>query len=151
MRSAKPSPIKARSSTKPAPALEVLALEARMHAYAPYSKFHVGAAVQMSGQSFTGVNVENASYPLSVCAERNAIAAAVMGGAVNLEAVAVATDSSPPAAPCGGCRQVLREFAADPAKVQITAINPKGERRRWTLAQLLPDSFTGKELPKATR
>jgi cytidine deaminase len=136
-----------RSLTKAAPELEKAALEARAHAYAPYSKFRVGAAVQMSGHLFTGVNVENASYPLSVCAERNAIAAAVMGGAVNLEAVAVATDASPPAAPCGGCRQVLREFAADPDKVRITAVNPKGERREWTLAQLLPDSFTGKELP----
>ncbi|MEO8842911.1 MAG: cytidine deaminase [Kofleriaceae bacterium] len=127
--------------------LETAALAARAHAYAPYSKFLVGAAVQMSGHVFTGVNVENASYPLSVCAERNAIAAAVMGGAGELEAVAVATDASPPAAPCGGCRQVLREFAADPDKVVITAVNPKGERREWTLAQLLPDSFTGKELP----
>jgi cytidine deaminase len=136
-----------RSLTKGAPELEARALEAKQNAYAPYSKFHVGAAVQMSGHLFTGVNVENASYPLSVCAERNAIAAAVMGGAVNLEAVAVATDASPPAAPCGGCRQVLREFAADPAKVRITAVNPKGERRQWTLAELLPDSFTGKELP----
>ena len=127
--------------------LEALALAARARAYAPYSKFHVGAAIQMTGQLFTGVNVENASYPLSVCAERNAIAAAVMGGAINLEAVAVATEASPPSAPCGGCRQVLREFAADPDKVQITAINSKGERRQWTLAQLLPDSFTGTELP----
>jgi cytidine deaminase len=131
-------------------ALETAALAARAHAYAPYSKFQVGAAVQVSGRVFTGVNVENASYPLSVCAERNAIAAAVMGGAHDLEAVAVATDASPPAAPCGGCRQVLREFAADPDKVRITAINPKGERREWTLAQLLPDSFTGKELPQKT-
>jgi cytidine deaminase len=127
--------------------LEAAALAARAHAHAPYSKFRVGAAVQMSGQVFTGVNVENASYPLSVCAERNAIAAAVMGGALDLEVVAVATDASPPSAPCGGCRQVLREFAADPDKVRITAVNPKGERREWTLAQLLPDSFTGKELP----
>lgn len=127
--------------------LETAALAARAHAYAPYSKFHVGAAVQVDGQVFTGVNVESASYPLSVCAERNAIAAAVMGGASNLEAVAVATDASPPAAPCGACRQVLREFAADPDNVRITAVNPKGERREWTLGQLLPDSFTGKELP----
>jgi cytidine deaminase len=127
--------------------LETAALAARSRAHAPYSKFLVGAAVQMGGKVFTGVNVENASYPLSVCAERNAIAAAVMGGAIDLEAVAVATDASPPAAPCGGCRQVLREFAADPDKVLITAVNPQGEHRQWTLAQLLPDSFTGKELP----
>jgi cytidine deaminase len=127
--------------------LEQRALEARSKAYAPYSKFLVGAALQVDGQIFTGVNVESASYPLSVCAERNAIAAAVLAGKHGLEAVAVATEASPPSAPCGGCRQVLREFAADPAKVRITAINPAGERRTWTLAQLLPDSFSGKELP----
>ncbi|HEY0251357.1 MAG TPA: cytidine deaminase [Kofleriaceae bacterium] len=127
--------------------LEDAALAIKAKAYAPYSKFHVGAAVRMNGQMFTGVNVENASYPLSVCAERNAIAAALAGGATNLEEVAVATDASPPSAPCGGCRQVLREFAADPDKVTITAVNPQGERRSWTLAQLLPDSFSGKELP----
>ena len=117
------------------------------HAYAPYSKFHVGAAVQMDGQVFAGVNVENASYPLSVCAERNAIAAAVAAGARHLEAVAVFTHASPPSSPCGGCRQVLREFAADPSTVTVTAINDKGERRSWTLEQLLPDSFSGSELP----
>jgi len=151
----KTSPIKARermrSVAKSAPELEQRALDARAKAYAPYSKFHVGAAVQVNGHIFTGVNVENASYPLSVCAERNAIAAAVMNGVMNgkvgLEAVVVATGASPPSAPCGGCRQVLREFAADPAKVRVTAINPAGERRSWTLAQLLPDSFSGKELP----
>jgi cytidine deaminase len=147
----KTSPIRARerkrNPTKAGEELEARALAARSNAYAPYSKFRVGAAVQMSGHVFTGVNVENASYPLSVCAERNAIAAAVMDGAVNLEAVVVATDASPPSAPCGGCRQVLREFAADPDRVRITAINPSGERRQWTLSQLLPDSFTGKELP----
>ena len=117
------------------------------HAYAPYSKFHVGAAVQMDGQIFAGVNVENASYPLSVCAERNAIAAGVAAGARHLEAVAVFTHASPPSSPCGGCRQVLREFAVDPAKVIVTAINDKAERRSWTLEQLLPNSFSGSELP----
>ncbi len=127
--------------------LEDRACAARAHAYAPYSKFKVGAAVRANGQIFEGVNVENASYPLSVCAERNAIAAAVLAGATRLEAVAVCTDASPPSSPCGGCRQVLREFAADPAAVTVVAVNPKGERRSWTLAELLPDSFTGTELP----
>jgi cytidine deaminase len=117
------------------------------HAYAPYSKFAVGAAVQMDGTSYAAVNVENASYPLGVCAERNAIAAAASAGARHLEAVAVFTHASPPSSPCGGCRQVLREFAKDPAKVTVTAINDKGERRTWTLAELLPDSFSGSELP----
>jgi cytidine deaminase len=127
--------------------LEAAALAAMPHAYAPYSKFHVGAAIRADGEVFTGVNVENASYPLSVCAERNAIAAAISAGKHRLEEVAVATNASPPAAPCGGCRQVLREFVAEPDDVMITAINPQGERRAWTLGQLLPDSFTGDELP----
>lgn len=128
-------------------ALEARAKAAQQHAYAPYSKFKVGAAVQMSGAIYDGVNVEVASYPLCVCAERNAIAAAVTAGARELEAVAVCTDASPPSSPCGGCRQVLREFAADPARVLVVAINPQGERRTWTLAELLPDSFSGRELP----
>jgi cytidine deaminase len=128
--------------------LEDRARAAQPRAYAPYSKFKVGAALLMKGgQIFDGVNVENASYPLSVCAERNAIAAAVAGGALELEAVAVITDASPPSSPCGGCRQVLREFTRHPEKVTITAINNQGERRTWTLAELLPDSFSGSELP----
>jgi cytidine deaminase len=127
--------------------LEDRAKAAQHHAYAPYSKFRVGAAVQMSGKIFEGVNVENASYPVSVCAERNAIATAVAAGARNLEAVAVCTDASPPSSPCGACRQVLREFTAHPEQVTIIAINPGGERRTWTLAELLPDAFSGKELP----
>ena len=116
-------------------------------AYAPSSRFRVGAAVRMSGATYEGVNVENASFPLTVCAERNAIAAAVREGARQLEAVAVCSDASPPAAPCGGCRQVLLEFAADPAAVTVTAINPQGERRSWTLAELIPHGFSGRELP----
>ena len=128
-------------------ALEARARAAQSRAYAPYSKFNVGAAVRMDGKIFEGVNVENASYPLSVCAERNAIAAAVVAGAVHLEEVAVITSASPPSSPCGGCRQVLVEFAKDPRTVTITAINTQGERRSWTLAELLPDSFSGTELP----
>jgi cytidine deaminase len=127
--------------------LEDAARAAQQHAYAPYSKFRVGAAVQMDGKVFAGVNVENASYPVSVCAERNAIATAVAAGARVLEAVAVCTDASPPSSPCGACRQVLREFAAHPERVTVTAVNPHGERRSWTLAELLPDAFSGKELP----
>lgn len=129
------------------PNLEQAAAAVRQHAYAPYSKFRVGAAVRVDGRVFEGVNVENASYPVSVCAERNAIAAAVAAGARSLEAVAVCTESSPPSSPCGACRQVLAEFAAHPDRVTVVAINPAGERRTWTLAELLPDAFTGRELP----
>jgi cytidine deaminase len=131
--------------------LTEVAKTVQANAYAPYSKFKVGAAIVMTGGSgtryYTGVNVENASYPLSVCAERNAIAAACADGARELQSVCVFTDASPPSAPCGGCRQVLSEFAPFPHAVRVVAVNGKGETRRWTLAELLPDSFSGKELP----
>jgi cytidine deaminase len=82
-----------------------------------------------------------------MCAERVAVFTAVIAGARQLEAVAVCTDASPPSSPCGACRQVLLEHASDPAAVTVTAINPRGERRTWTLAQLIPDGFSGRELP----
>ena len=136
------------SSHLPAdPELEQRACDAQRRAYAPYSKFRVGAAVRMGGEVFDGANVENASYGLAVCAERTAVFAAVLSGAHRLEAVAVCTDASPPSSPCGACRQVLLEFAADPAAVTVIAINPSGERRSWTLAELIPDGFSGKKLP----
>ena len=124
------------------------ALEAQRAAYAPYSKFRVGAALRVGGQVFTGANVENASYGLSICAERTAMFAAVNHGAQALEEVVVCTDASPPSSRCGACRQVLLEFAADPAAVTITSVNPAGEHRTWTLAQLIPDGFNGRELPR---
>jgi cytidine deaminase len=127
--------------------MAAVALAAQRSAYAPYSKFRVGAAVRMSGQVFEGANVENASYGLSMCAERSAIFAAVAAGSLELEDVTVCTDASPPSSPCGACRQVLLEFAKDPAAVTVLAINPSGERRSWTLAQLIPDGFSGRELP----
>nr|HEX4318226.1 cytidine deaminase [Kofleriaceae bacterium] len=127
--------------------LVALATAARDHAYAPYSKFQVGCAVRVDGRAFTGVNVENASYPICVCAERNAIAAAVVAGARALDLVVVCTGASPPSSPCGACRQAIAEFAADPATTTIVAVNPRGERRAWTLAELLPASFSGRELP----
>jgi len=133
--------------TPVAPDLVARAIAAQAKAYAPYSKFNVGAAIVMDGQVFEGANVENASYPLAVCAERTAISAAVVAGARTLEAVAVCTSASPPSSPCGACRQVLLEFAADPAKVIVTAVNPAGEHRSWTLAELIPDGFSGRELP----
>ena len=129
------------------PALEAAARDAQRRAYAPYSKFRVGAAVRMAGAVFEGANIENASYGLAMCAERTAVFAAVLAGARQLEAVAVCTDASPPSSPCGACRQVLLEFAPDPAAVTVTAISPSGERRSWTLAELIPDGFSGKELP----
>jgi cytidine deaminase len=128
--------------------LETRAIAAQHKAYAPYSKFRVGAAIRMSGQIFEGANVENASYSLTICAERTAILAAVMAGAHRLEQVAVCTDVSPPSSPCGACRQMLLEFAPDPAAVTVTSVNPAGEHRSWTLAELIPAGFSGRELPR---
>jgi len=127
--------------------LEKRAIAVHGAAYAPYSEFRVGACVQMNGKLFDGVNVENASYGLGICAERSAVFSAVIAGAHELAAVMVCTDASPPSSPCGACRQVLYEFARDPAAVVVTSINPAGERRSWTLAELLPDGFSGRELP----
>lgn len=127
--------------------LVAAATAAQTKAYAPYSKFRVGAAVQMNGKVFEGANIENASYGLAICAERTAISAAVNAGCHDLEGVAVITDASPPSSPCGACRQVLYEFAKDPTKVVVTAVNPAGEHRAWTLAELLPGGFSGRELP----
>lgn len=128
-------------------ALEAAASEIRLRAYAPYSRFLVGAALAGGGQIFVGANVENASFGLTLCAERAAVVGAVAHGVTKLEAVVVCTVASPPSSPCGACRQVLREFAADPATFRVVATNPRGERREWTLAELLPDSFSGAELP----
>jgi cytidine deaminase len=128
-------------------ALERAAVAVQPSAYAPYSRFQVGAAVFGEGREFLGVNVENASFGLTICAERNAVAHAVTSGVQRLTAVAVCTSVSPPSSPCGSCRQVLAELADDPRTFRVVAVNPLGERREWTLDQLLPDSFTRAELP----
>jgi cytidine deaminase len=109
---------------------------ARDHAYAPYSGFRVGAAVLADGRIVPGCNVENASYGLTVCAERAAVFAAVGAGVRRIDAVAVVTDADQPVAPCGACRQVLHEFG--PGMAVILAGR---EIRRFTLADLLPDAF----------
>jgi cytidine deaminase len=109
-------------------------------AYVPYSGFHVGAALLIEDGSIrTAVNVENASYPLSVCAERNAVASMVMSGYKKILAVAVATDAKTPTPPCGGCRQVLWEFGG--ADTPVVAEGANGVRARWRLGELLPHAF----------
>jgi cytidine deaminase len=124
-----------------------LALDARDRAYAPYSKYHVGAVILTeSGDVHAGANVENASYGLSVCAERNAVTRMVLEGGSKPRAIFVATQSSPPGSPCGMCRQVLLEFADDPEHLRVVCLNPQGERAEWTLAELIPAGFTGKQL-----
>ncbi|PYP32166.1 MAG: cytidine deaminase [Gemmatimonadetes bacterium] len=115
------------------------------HAYAPYSRFRVGAAIEAAdGRVFVGTNVESASYGLTICAERMALGAAVAAGARELRRVAVATEADPPAAPCGACRQLLAEFGLD---MEIVAAGPKTERR-WALRALLPDAFTRESLAR---
>ena len=120
-------------------ALVAAARAAMANAYAPYSHFHVGAAIETAdGRMFAGCNVESASYGLTICAERMALGAAVAAGARMLRRVVVTTDADPPAAPCGACRQLLAEFGLE---TEVVAVGPAGERR-WTLRELLPDAFT---------
>lgn len=121
-------------------ALVKAARQVRENAYAPASRFLVGAALMTEdGRTFVGCNVENASYGLTICAERSAICAAVAAGARRVVAVAVVTDLDDPARPCGACRQVLAEFG--PAMTVLLA--GRGEEvTETTLAQLLPEPFT---------
>jgi cytidine deaminase len=117
---------------------------AQSRAYAPYSNFHVGAALLCAdGSIFDGCNVENASYPAGTCAERVALGAAVVAGHRNFTAVAIATDAPAGTPPCGICRQALAEFA--PA-LAVVAIDRDGQRVRWTLDALLPFPFTPSSL-----
>lgn len=119
------------------------AVAARRGAYAPYSKFFVGAALlAKDGRMFTGANVENASYGLSMCAERVAIYAAVAQGARAFDAIAIAGPDGVATLPCGACRQVLIEFAA-----QLRVIYAEGGQVKMSsIQQLLPEAFTSKTL-----
>jgi cytidine deaminase len=113
---------------------------ARANAYAPYSGFPVGAAVLMEdGSIHAAANVENCIPALSVCAERNAISAAASAGLRKPQAIAVVAEMSPPARPCGLCRQTLVEFADD---LPILVVNAQGDREETTLGELLPQRFT---------
>jgi len=115
------------------------------NAYAPYSKFRVGAAaLTEQGNIVSGCNVENASYGLTVCAERNCIAQAVINGETRIQSIVVYTEQENLTPPCGACRQVIAEFLDDNANV-ISA-NHLGETKLWTVAELLPDAFTPKSL-----
>ena len=110
----------------------------RENAYAPYSDFRVGAAVRAGERIYTGANVENASYGLTICAERAAVFAAVAAGERRIEAVAIVTDTPEPTPPCGACRQVLREFGL---RIPIVSVTVGGRRAEYTLDELLPESF----------
>jgi cytidine deaminase len=116
------------------------AASAQAHAYAPYSRFEVGAAVMTDdGRIHAGCNVENASYGLSACAEQNAIARAVAEGGRRLAAVAIVANTATPCPPCGRCRQMIAEFAGP--ETPVRSRTPGGEEARYTAGGLLPHSF----------
>ncbi len=126
-----------------AEALLEAARAVQQHAHAPYSGFRVGAALETEdGQVFVGCNVENASYGLTICAERSALVSAVAAGHRRFRRIVVVSDSDPPASPCGACRQMLAEFGL---ALRVDAVGP-GQALHWTLAELLPDAFTSHRL-----
>lgn len=131
-------------------ALQSAAQQAAAQAYAPYSKFPVGVAVlAQSGKIYTGCNVENASYGGTVCAERNAIAAAVVAGERTFSAVMVYTPQDKLTPPCGICRQVIAEFFTPDAP--IASCNHLQQQQQWTLGELLPAAFTPTYLANSTK
>lgn len=124
-----------------------LANEARKNAYAPYSDYPVGAALKtQSGRVFTGVNIENAAYPTTICAERVAVFKAVSEGERDFEVIAVVTNNG--GSPCGSCRQVLSEFGLD--TIVLIADGAGKLLRQTTVSELLPDAFTPKDLDRTS-
>lgn len=120
--------------------------QARGCAYAPYSSFLVGCALRADGVIFHGANIENASFGLTICAERVACACAALAGVRDIQVVAVMTQNSPPVPPCGMCLQTLIEFSQDPRRLRVILVNLAGERRDFTLAELLPTAFDKTQL-----
>ena len=119
--------------------LTAAALAAREHAHAPFSKFRVGAALEAEdGRIYTGVNVENATYGLTVCAERVAVFKAVSEGARRFRRVAVAADTDVLTPPCGACRQILWEFCGD---IEVTLVNVQGRTEVFRMKELFPRPF----------
>jgi cytidine deaminase len=115
-----------------------LAIDVMKRAYVPYSKYPVGAALlTKSGTIYVGVNVENASYGITNCAERSAIFTAVSHGEQDFVAIAVATEDDKPGSPCGSCRQVMWEFG----DFDVILTNTEGKRKQFTVSQLLPEGF----------
>src|ERR1700682_1857396 len=120
-------------------ALLEAALRVRENAHAPFSKFKVGAAIEdESGRIFTGCNVENATYGLTVCAERVAVFKAISEGARKFQRVVVAPDTDLLTPPCGACRQILWEFCGD---VEVTLVNPRGKTETFQMKDMLPRPF----------
>jgi cytidine deaminase len=124
-----------------------LATEVRLRAYAPYSRFKVGAALRStSGASHVGCNVENVAYPEGTCAEAGAIAAMIAAGDTAIAEILVIADSPSPVPPCGGCRQKIAEFAAQ--SVPVTLCTTDGATRTMTVADLLPGVFTAAHMDR---
>ncbi len=122
-----------------ADALRDAAFAALENAYAPYSRFRVGAALRTStGVIVSGCNVENAAYGEALCAERVAVAAAVAQGMKNFEEIAIASESDDPAPPCGSCRQTMSEFAPE---LRVISYARNGRQAIWRLSDLLPEAF----------
>ena len=121
------------------------AAQVRENAYAPYSKFKVGAAIRAaSGKIYLGVNVENAAYPQGTCAEAGAIAAMIAGGDTRIAEVAVIADAPRPVPPCGGGRQKLAEFGE--GYVPVTLATTRGTTTETTVADLLPGAFSDRDM-----
>jgi len=119
--------------------LAALAQQMLERAYAPYSRFRVGAAIEAEdGSRFGGCNIENRSYGTTICAERTALFSAVAAGARRFRCLALTTDAPLPMAPCGICRQALNEFAPD---LEVISTGAAGGEQRWTLRELLPAAF----------
>jgi cytidine deaminase len=119
--------------------LAAAAIEARQHAHAPFSKFLVGAALEDSdGRVWTGCNIENATYGLTVCAERVAVFKAMSEGARKFTRMAIAADTASPTPPCGACRQILWEFCGD---IELILANPRGVTETFQLKDLFPRPF----------
>jgi len=126
------------------------AQQAHDNAYAPYSNFKVGAAlIGENDELFTGCNVENASYGLTVCAERNCISTAVGQGVRNVKALVVFTAQKKLTSPCGACRQVIAEFMTQDAMIGL--VNHLGDSQLWRVSDLLPDAFTTQSLKDADK
>lgn len=125
------------------------ACEAMQYAYAPYSKYHVGACVQAEDDTlFTGCNVENASYGLTVCAERSAIFSMISAGKKQIKAIAIVGSGAELGSPCGACRQVIREFASLDAPIYLVDSRTKKIAKTTNLNELLPMSFGPDHLEK---
>lgn len=127
-----------RNLTQPDLALLAFAREVKRNAYVPYSGFRVGAAVFANGEIFQGVNVENAAFSSTLCAERGALSAAVTAGCTDIDAVALVGDSEAPTVPCGACRQALAEFNPE---MRVIMGGCTDEVMVMTLDELLPEPF----------